>query len=171
MRKLIFTTFISLLLFIAIASSHGDVETRTMDEIMEEMMMGQGLTSVDKIDCSKVSTLDFEDLGEAVMERMAGDHELHERMDAMMGGEGSESLRQMHTIMGENWLGCGDGFGMMGGMMMPAMMNMMGNYYPGYYTSYNTVLIFGIIGWVLFIVLLVVFIINKGMFQIKKRRK
>ncbi len=141
---------------------------KSVEEALDSIMTKQGVNSASQIDCGKASESDFEELGDAVMERMAGSSELHERMDAMMGGEGSASLRQMHIIMGRNWLGCGGsaGFGgMMGGDMtgsgagyggmMPMMMSMMGNYYPAYYAGYDAVLVFGAAGWILFISLLI----------------
>lgn len=126
-------------------------EIRTPDEIASEILAKQNITDVNKIDCSKVSNEDFELLGDAVMERMAGDHELHEQMDTMMGGEGSVSLAQMHIAMGSNWLGCNKGMaGMMNVNTMPMMMRMMGSYYPAYYTGYDSILLAAIMGWVLF---------------------
>lgn len=140
---------------------------KSVEEVLSGIMAKQDMGSASLIDCGKVSESDFEELGDAVMERMAGSSELHERMDAMMGGEGSESLKQMHVIMGRNWLGCGGsvgfggimGGGMMGfgagGGMMPLMMGMMGNYYPAYYAGYDAILAFGAFGWILFISLLI----------------
>lgn len=125
------------------------------EDVVNSILAKQGISDVKQVDCSKVSDKDFEELGEAVMERMAGSHELHEQMDVMMGGEGSASLQQMHIAMGQNWLGCQSlqGAGMMGMMnanMMPMMMRMMGNYYPAYYSGYDVALILGIAGWILF---------------------
>ncbi len=153
-----------LVLFSALAAAEAP---KSVEEVLSGIMAKQDATSISRIDCGKVSESGFEELGDAVMERMAGSSELHERMDAMMGGEGSESLKQMHIIMGENWLGCGGsaGFGGMmgggvmgfgaGGGMMPLMMRMMGNYYPAYYAGYDAALIFGAVGWILFISLLI----------------
>ncbi len=163
MRKLIFVISFISLLFVSVVLSHGHESTRTLDQIVANMLTGQGVSSINQIDCSKVSVLDFEDLGNTIMERMVGNHELHEQMDEMMGGEGSESLRQMHIVMGKNWVGCGNDSAMMNNNMM---LMMMGNYYPGYYTSYNTVLIFGVIGWILFLASIVIFVLKP-----KKRRK
>jgi len=162
-----FITFITMLLlstaFSSLALAHADEATRSVDEVVAEILSKQNVATISQLDCTKIFDAEFEELGDAVMERMAGSHELHEQMDAMMGGEGSKSLRQMHIAMGENWLGCRTGAdfqgmmsgGMMSGGMMPMMMRMMGNYYPAYFAGYNTLLTFGIVGWVLFAVLLV----------------
>ena len=184
----IFITILTSVLMITIFSSpilaHAGEAEKSLDEVISEILGKQNVMSINKIDCTKVFDAEFEELGDTVMERMAGSHELHEQMDAMMGGEGSESLRQMHIVMGKNWLGCGtDGFegmmgggimsgGMMNGGMMPTMMRMMGNYYPAYYTSYNTVLAFGIAGWALFVVvLLLLALVFTGKIKIQKSRR
>lgn len=133
-------------------------ETSTPEEVMKTVMARQNVTDIRQIDCTKISEDDFEFLGDAVMERMTGSHELHEQMDAMMGGEGSASLRQMHITMGSNWLGCHEGMDMSSMMsrgMMPMMMRMMGTYYPAYYSGFDAVLLLAIAGWILFIATLV----------------
>jgi len=137
------------------------------EDVVNSIMTKQGASSTSQIDCKKVSQDDFEELGDALMERMAGSHELHEQMDAMMGGEGSASLQQMHVAMGSNWLGCTSvtSQGVMNINMMPMMMRMMGNYYPAYYSDYDIVLLLAIVGWVLFIITLAYF------YATRKRRK
>lgn len=141
-----------LLMLSSLAFAHE--EFRTPDDVVSLIMSRQGVAEFRSIDCSKVLDGDFELLGDAIMERMVGYHELHEQMDDMMGGEGSASLRSMHIAMGKNWLGCQStvqGIGtMMNVNMMPVMMRMMGNYYPAYYSSSDTLLLFAIAGWVLF---------------------
>lgn len=138
---------VSLLLLSTLVSAHE--ETRNPEDIISSVMAKQGITNIKQIACSKISNEDFETLGDAMMEKMVGNHELHEQMDTMMGGEGSASLKQMHIIMGSNWLGCTRDMPMMG-LMMPMMMRMMGNYYPAYYAGYDNILLVAIIGWILF---------------------
>ncbi|MBI2971799.1 MAG: hypothetical protein HYY37_05260 [Candidatus Aenigmarchaeota archaeon] len=162
-----------LLIAVLVAAAHGHTEMMTPDDMVRSMMAQQGVSSAEQLDCSKITQPEMEALGDAVMERMAGDHELHEQMDAMMGGEGSMSLRQMHTTLGSNWLGC-TGEGMMGsmgsGMMMPMMMRMMGNAYPAYYNGFDTVLVLGVIGWVLFLGTGVYFVFLRKENKRRKRR-
>ncbi len=173
--------FVLVLVAVVLASSsvlaHQVEKTKTVEEILAEITREQNVVAVSQIDCNKVSNLQFEDLGDAVMERMVGSHEQHEQMDAMMGGEGSASLVQMHTIMGKNWLSCNNLQGMMvvgmtGTNMMPMMMRMMGNYYPAYYSRYDSLLVFTLIGWALAIILLVVLLIfsTTGKLKFRKRR-
>ena len=85
------------------------------------------------ISCDKLSYRQLEDIGDYYMERMHPG-EAHELMEDMMGGEGSESLRQVHIGMARR-LYCNEnaypGYGMMGsaGMMSGGMM---GGYLPSY---------------------------------------
>src|SRR3989338_8346196 len=53
-----------------------------------------------KADCSTLSDSQLEAIGEYLMEQMHPGA-AHERMDAMMGGEGSESLRNAHIQMAQ----------------------------------------------------------------------
>ncbi|KKQ27233.1 MAG: hypothetical protein US42_C0012G0004 [Candidatus Magasanikbacteria bacterium GW2011_GWC2_37_14] len=69
-----------------------------------------------KISCAELSQDQLEKIGDYVMEQMAPGA-AHTQMEQMMGGEGTESLRQAHIFMARRWY-CGDaaGFGMMGMM-------------------------------------------------------
>lgn len=90
---------------------------QTLNVVLSEILSKYNVSRVQDLDCSEVTDEDFESVGEAVMETIhPGD--VHEAMDERMGGEGSESLREAHINMGENYLGCqsesGTRFGMMG---------------------------------------------------------
>lgn len=109
---LLSTTFICL----QPAFSDTDNHDRSTEEVIDEILDEQGVSSTEDIDCGDVSDTEFEALGEAVMGVMHPNDEEHELMDNMMGGEGSESLESMHISMGRQYLGCWVGsFGMMGG--------------------------------------------------------
>ncbi len=156
------------------AASADMMAEKPYEQIIQEILDRQGAKSVGDIDCKKVSEVDFEELGDALMGRMAGNEELHEQMDEMMGGEGSQSLRSVHVSMGQNWLGCQAQYGMMGGMMggmRPMMMRMMGNSYPAYYSGYDTLVLAAVIGWALFVIFFVLFMKGrKNDTRIKKKK-
>lgn len=90
-------------------SDHGDFSEAK--EILEQRIPYEQLTDDQ-----------FEVLGDYFMELMTGDR--HEYMDDMMGGEGSESLKETHINMGSNYYqefmqtGTVQPRGMMGGSMM-----------------------------------------------------
>ena len=129
------------------------------------------------ISCDELTNVQLEAIGEYYMEQMHPG-EAHELMDEMMGGEGSDSLKQVHIQMAKR-LYCNEnidgmtGGGMMGMMMgSGGMMNMMGgqNIQNGgmmqgisgnYYGSYN------LFGWLFMIlvitilVLTIIILINK----------
>ncbi len=86
-----------------------------------------------KISCNSLTNEQLEIIGDYYMEQMHPG-EAHEYMDKMMGGEGSESLKQVHiniakrTYCNENVGGMmGGGGGSGGGMMGRGMMG--NNYY------------------------------------------
>ncbi len=173
---MIWVVGMTFMLLLSVARAHDVEKTRSIEEAISEILVQQGISTVSQIDCTKVSGAQFEELGDSIMDKVVGNHELHEQMDAMMGGEGSASLVQMHAIMGKNWLGCGQGArgfgGMMGINMMPMMMRMMGNYYPAYFSSYNTILILAIAGWIVFTVLLVILLlVFTGTIKVKKKSR
>lgn len=85
------------------------------DDVLEH---GREIVDADT-PCSELSSEQLEAVGDYFMEQMHPGT-AHERMDEMMGGEGSDSLRQAHISMAQN-LYCDDeqGSGMMhGGAMM-----------------------------------------------------
>lgn len=89
-------------------TSHDD--TAAPEEIVGQIRAGQNLEeTAAEVDCSRVEEDNLEELGEAVMSLMHPDPEQHELMDRMMGGEGSDSLRTMHVMMGLRYLGCDSG--------------------------------------------------------------
>jgi len=100
------------------------------------------------ISCDKLSNEQLEAIGDYYMEQMHPG-EAHELMDNMMGGEGSESLKQVHIGMARR-LYCNEnvyvGYGMMGsgGMMGGGMMGgyPLGSAYAGGYWNIVWVLPF-----------------------------
>lgn len=98
------------------ASEHG----KPLDEVLKDILETHNARTIQDLNCESLTDTELEELGEAVMSQMHPNQEMHERMDEMMGGEGSESLRQAHIRMGQNYLRCSQsdkGMGMMGGMM------------------------------------------------------
>ena len=76
-----------------------------------------------KVSCNQLTNEQLEVIGEYYMEQMHPG-ESHELMDKMMGGEGSESLEQMHINMAKR-LYCNENVSMGCGMMGSGMGNMM----------------------------------------------
>jgi len=142
-----------------------DEHHNTLSDVLSALLAAYELDSVDELSCNRLTDTDFERIGDAWMEELhPGD--AHIQMDTMMGGEGSESLRQMHIRMGKNYLGCSGGNNIGMGMMtntrnstkggdLPMMggYSMMGN--PSLMSGYSA---FGLVIWALFVVLLVVMI-------------
>lgn len=153
-----------LLLSMAIASANGDHQT----------IAEKGKELVDSgISCDKLTNEQLETIGGYFMEQMHPG-EAHEIMDKMMGGEGSESLKQMHINMAKRLYCNEDVDGMMdsGGMigMMPTvntvgggMMNgqipqagMMGNWGYSYFGFTNLLYIILLIGLIILVYLWIV---------------
>jgi hypothetical protein len=153
--------------------------TESVEVVLQGILESQNVSTVQELDLSKVSDDDWERLGDAVME-LQHPGEAHEVMDRMMGGEGSESLRQMHINMGQAYLGYGNsnyGPGMMmgGGMMgygnnrsfnAPAGMMGFGSM-MGYGGNAG---VYGILGSVTWITL-IVFLVAGAYFFIKQAGK
>jgi len=110
MRKIFFVIIVVLLANIGLvyAHEHNFAETK--------QLIDSGIS------CDKLSDEQLEAIGDYYMEQMHPG-EAHETMDEMMGGEDSESLKQVHINMAKR-LYCNED---VGGMMGGGMMNMMGN--------------------------------------------
>lgn len=119
-------------------SDHGE----SVEGVLQDLITQQSVSTVQDLNLDKISEDDWARLGDAVME-LQHPGEAHEAMDRMMGGEGSESLRQMHINMGRAYLDYDSensyyGPGMMANNMMAygnyhaPMSNMMGYGYSGY---------------------------------------
>jgi len=165
MKKLFFTMFFCILSLIVINSQSMDI--RSVDTILSEIRKEQGLKGNEKINPDKVSEQKLEELGDSLMEIMIGNHEEHERMDNMMGGDGSKSLNAMHSSIAYRYLS-GIPVGMMGGMMgyngmmngFPLNNNL--NYKGGTSMMSND---YGMMGWgfgnwvMIFIIIVFIFIL------------
>ncbi len=118
-----------------------------------------------KVQCSQLSSEQLEIIGEYYMEQMHPG-ELHEIMDQRMGGDGSESLRQVHINITLNFY-CGEhqygGRGMMNMIMGRGMVYGTYNSLTDNSTTINSsyvyftlaVQLLGIIALVLFIIWMV----------------
>jgi len=102
----------------------GDMHTESVVTVLQDILNQQNVSTVQEFDLAKLSNDDWERLGDAIME-VQHPGQAHEAMDQMMGGEGSESLRQMHINIGKTYLGNGGnyGYGMMGGGTMGSWNN------------------------------------------------
>ncbi len=101
-----------------------DTHSEEIDEVLENVLSAHGVSIISELNCDEVTNDEFERLGDAWMGVMHPDPELHERMDRMMGGEGSESLDNAHIVMGSRFLGCGnDSEGTYRGMFASHMSN------------------------------------------------
>ena len=149
MKKIsIIVIFSMLLLSVSLVSAH----EHDFDETKQLIDSGIG--------CDKLTDEQLESIGDYYMEQMHPG-EAHEMMDQMMGGEGSESLRQVHINMAKR-LYCNEDIG---GMMGGGMMNMiMGNYpaYYGYYNFWNVLWMVFLIGAIALIVWLIYKFTKKG---------
>lgn len=112
-------TTLLLMVFAILISSQALAEEHDFTETKQLIDSG--------ISCNKLTDEQLEEIGNYYMEQMHPG-EQHELMDKMMGGEGSESLRQMHIAIAKR-VYCNDAssaysYGMMGyGMMSPGLMH------------------------------------------------
>lgn len=154
------------------SSSSFVYQQKTLDNETNAVLKSQNVSSINQLNCLKVTQDQFEKVGDAWMGVMAGSEQTHSAMEQRMGGEGSQTLKQAHIQMGENYLGCskgqqnnwmpmmygrGDGFPMMG-YGYAGRMN--GGYGWGF-------------GWIAFLFWIVAFIdlILLGVFLLAKLRK
>lgn len=127
-------------------NSSGSLEkSESVQVVLTKIRAEQDLKDTEAINPEKVSPKLLGELGDAVMDVMIGNKQAHERMDSMMGGDGSVMLENMHEQMGYRYLQ-GLPIGMMGwgygpGSKKSAYYGEMGGcgpmmgYYGGFYGS------------------------------------
>src|SRR3989338_1133873 len=143
MKKIsIIVIFSMLLLSVSLVSAHEHNFAET------KQLIDSGIS------CDKLTDEQLEAIGEYYMEQMHPG-EQHELMDKMMGGDGSDTLKQMHIQMAKR-LYCNED---VGGMMGGGMMNMMGtNMMSGSFGG-NSWWLWSIVGMLFWIALLVALIL------------
>jgi len=164
MKKLLIASVILFTLFIARPVIADENHNLSIEDVLQNIKEEQSVDKTSDIDCDKITEDQLEELGEAVMGVMHPNEDDHELMDEMMGGEGSESLRARHIMMGKNYLGCNSGSligtGMMGGGMMLGLDNTWGNSLMGinygwFYLLgvglFVTIVVLGIMGIILLV--------------------
>jgi len=173
---------LSLILPITPILAHGNQESKTTNVIVQDILTDQNITNQKSISCSNIDNHTFEELGDAVMSERHPDLKIHEYMDNMMGGEGSQTLKDSHIIMGKEYLGCIDdnSYSMMSDSMMngsvmgsTSLMNDSSNL-----NNYDSMMnwnysgmgafmgVFGITAWI-FLILGIIWII-KNLISVKK---
>ena len=126
----------------------------------------EGIINAD-LPCDMLTENQLEALGEYYMEQMHPG-EAHERMDAIMGGEGSESLKQAHMNLakrfycGQSWISMFNLKNGAGGMTQ--MMN-------GLYGSWMIVYAIIIFGVAAFIASLIFWLVYQWLFKNKEKGK
>jgi len=103
------------------------------------------------ISCSNLANEQLESIGDYFMEQMHPG-EAHEYMDRMMGGEGSESLKEVHINIAKR-IYCNEDVGGMMGMMG----GMMGNYY--YPAQQNNSFGFQLFFYILSVLIMVILVL------------
>ena len=153
MRKIFAILIFGMLLFgVSLVSAH----EHDFDETKQLIDSGIG--------CDKLADEQLESIGDYYMEQMHPS-KAHEMMDQMMGGEGSESLKQVHINMAKRLYCNEDVGGMIGGGMMNMMgSGMMGNYqaYYGYNNFWNILWLIFLIGVIVLIIWFIYKFIKKG---------
>ncbi len=111
-----------ILIFSMLLLSVGLVSAHEHDFAGTRQLMDSGIS------CDKLADEELESIGDYYMGQMHPGN-AHKMMDQMMGGEGSESLKQMHIAIARRMYCNENADGMMGGGMMDMMMgnNMMGS--------------------------------------------
>lgn len=162
--KLILFAAILILVVASLTIVNGEENFSKAEKIIEQ-----------KISCGNLTNDDLEILGDYFMEQMHPG-ELHEIMDERMGGEGSESLRQVHINMGRIFY-CGESQTNYSGMMSMMMgrsgamyQGMMNNYYRNY-DSQNYFTGFLINLFLIVLIILVVVWIIKILFSGSRNQK
>ena len=91
-RSFLLAVIMLLVLLVPFSAMAEEMAIRPVEDVLAEIRQEQGAATDEQIDVAKVSSEKLEELGDSVMEELIGNHAMHERMDARLGGEGSASL-------------------------------------------------------------------------------
>jgi uncharacterized membrane protein len=127
-RAILILTLTMITILAALSMSFADeMRPKSIEAVLSEIRVEQGIGTSDRIDPDKVSQAKLEELGDSVMEAMIGNSEMHDRMDIRLGGDGSASLKAYHVNLGLNYL-----------LDYPnGIVNMMGGGMMGYNRGYS----------------------------------
>ena len=124
MKSLFFWT--TLVLVGAGAAFAGMAEPRSLDAVVADIEQQQNVKALGDVNVDKVKPDLLEELGDAVMDVIIGNAAMHDRMDRMIGGDGSPQLNAFHTDLAVQYLKNGGIQGVrMGGMWGPGRFGMM----------------------------------------------
>jgi len=145
-----------------------DSHAESLTVVLQEILDAQAVTNIQELDCSQVKDTDFERLGDSYMESNQPG-EAHIAMDRMMGGEGSDSLKDAHIQMGSSYLGCNSNssYGYMGSGMMGRGYMMDGTYSSSSMMNYGIAKGFSLFHLVTWIAVLAFFV--SGTYYFLKR--
>ncbi len=135
MKKIISSLFVASFLITGVASAQMGMmgntqnsattsqqnQTPTIDSATQDIYKSQGVDTLSKINCSKITDSQFQTLGDAYMGNGITEQQ-HTAMENMMGGDGSPTVNQAHINMGRAYLGCWANYN-----SAPSTMGMMGN--------------------------------------------
>lgn len=107
MKKVTVVATLIIVLGASAFSQAMSMEPRTIDAIVAEIEKQQGVSSPGEVKIDKVEPALLEELGDAVMGVMIGNPAMHDRMDRMLGGDGSPRLTAFHTDLGQQYLANG----------------------------------------------------------------
>lgn len=157
MKKLLTCAITLIFIFTTFTIAYADAMTpKSIDSIMSEIRLEQGVKSYDKINPDKVSAPKLVELGDSVMQAMIGNTAIHDQMDINLGGDGSASLTAMHNKIGYNYL-----VGYPNGMMTLMSAGMMGSNGMGTISAGQNG-IMGYLGWggiIMGIIVLILFMV------------
>ena len=112
-RTIYFVAIMLLIMLLPFSVMAEEMSIRPAEEVLSEIKQEQGVSTNEQIDVAKISSEKLEELGDSVMEEWIGNHAMHERMDARLGGDGSVALSDYHKALATNYLK-GAPLGMMG---------------------------------------------------------
>jgi hypothetical protein len=104
MKRILYLFALSIILAASAFAQSMMAEPRSVEAIVADIGQQQGVTAPDQIKVDKVAPALLEELGDAVMGVMIGNADMHDRMDRMLGGDGSPRLIAFHIDLGEQYL-------------------------------------------------------------------